>query len=373
MRGVMVVGTRLDAGEALVAGAVAHAAGPGAHPHAVAAEFHAASPLIAARHQGVSFDPADLIARTQAAGAQDLLVVSAPGGLLAPLTARYSVRDLARDLGLPLVLAAPAAPGLVNDVRLALAAARGAGLAVAAVVLTGWPDPPNRVLLDERALLAEVTGIEPLVLPVAPPAATTATPAWPVAEWADATAPAAAPGGAAEAAPVAEPLTLDPYETWRPRNVGDPRGTPRPQIMQALLEIVAAEGPVTASRAYSIYNKASGGKKLTSVARAPLSSAAYWLAKEDKLHITREADIPWQGDDVLRLPDTPAVRVRELGPRTLEEVPLDEIAELVRRLRGAQGLEGDAELKRAVLSTYGLKRLTAKADEYLGLALDLAR
>ena len=31
-----------------------------------------------------------------------------------------------------------------------------------------------------------------------------------------------------------------------------------------------------------------------------------------------------------------------------------------------------AELKRAILSTYGLVRLTGRADEYLGLAIDLA-
>ena len=58
-------------------------------------------------------------------------------------------------------------------------------------------------------------------------------------------------------------------------------------------------------------------------------------------------------------------RVRELGPRELEEVPLDEIAELMRRLGGGPR---EAGLKRAVLDTYGLVRLTGRADEYLGLA-----
>ena len=367
MRGLMVVGTRLGAGEGEVAGAIAAAVGAEARRLDVGPDLRTpASPMIAARHQGESFEPAQIVGRAAGDG---FLVASAPGGLLAPLTARYSVRDLARDLGMPLVVAAPAAPGLVNDVRLTLSAARGAGLAVAAVVLTGWPEPPSRVLLDERALLSEVTGFEALPLGHGElPAAAWAGTAAPATAAAEATAP-----GDALAAPEPEPLALDPYETWRPRNVGDPRGTPRPQIMAALLEIVAAEGPMTAARAYAIYNRASGGKKLTAVARAPLSSSAYWLAKEEKLHITREADIPWQGDDVLRLPDTPAIRVRELGPRTLEEVPLDEIAELVRRLRDTQGIDGDEALKRAVLSTYGLKRLTGRADEYLGLALDLAR
>jgi hypothetical protein len=142
--------------------------------------------------------------------------------------------------------------------------------------------------------------------------------------------------------------------------------------MAALAEIVAAEGPIRATRAYALYNRASGGRKLTNVARAPLSSAVYWLAREGKVVLTPESEIPWQGDDLLRLPDTPAVRVRELGPRTLEEVPLDEIAELIRRLRSQRGLTDPAELKRAVLSRYGLVRLTTRADEYLTLAIDLA-
>jgi hypothetical protein len=66
------------------------------------------------------------------------------------------------------------------------------------------------------------------------------------------------------------------------------------------------------------------------------------------------------------------VRVRELGPRALDEVPLDEIAALVGRLRSARGVTGETDLKRGVLGAYGLVRLTTHADEYLGLALRLA-
>jgi hypothetical protein len=139
-----------------------------------------------------------------------------------------------------------------------------------------------------------------------------------------------------------------------------------------MLEIVGAEGPMTATRAYALYNRASGGRKLTSVARAPLSSSIYWLAQERNVVLVSKGEIPWQDDDVVRMPDSPAVRVRELGPRTLEEVPLDEIAELVRRLRTAGAARDPDGAKRAVLNAYGLVRLTSRADEYLGLALSLA-
>jgi hypothetical protein len=141
--------------------------------------------------------------------------------------------------------------------------------------------------------------------------------------------------------------------------------------MEAMLEIVAAEGPLRATRAYALYNRASGGKKLTTIARAPLSSALHWLAQERRVTLVRRDEIPWQDDEIVRMPDQPAVRVRELGQRTLEEVPLDEIAELMRRLAGAGTPRDDASLKRAVLTTYGLVRLTQRADDYLGLAVGL--
>ena len=207
-----------------------------------------------------------------------------------------------------------------------------------AVVIAGWPEEPARTLLDERALLEQRAGVPVLTLPAAATrdseALATAARRWPVADWArTASTP---PPGVEAAAP--QRVTLDPYVAWEEHHVGDPRSTPRAAIMAAMLDIVGVEGPMTASRAYAVYNRASGGRKLTTVARAPLSSAIYWLAQERKVVLVRREEIPWQDDDVVRMPDSPAVRVRELGPRGLEEVPLDEIAELVRRLRAARGI-----------------------------------
>ena len=225
------------------------------------------------------------------------------------------------------------------------------GSPVAAFVIAGWPDPPGRVLLDERVLLYEVTDLPVLTL------APGERPDWPVEDW-KATEPLAGAGAGRSRSASA----LEPYREWQGESPGDPRSAPRPRIMEAMLDIVAAEGPVLASRAYAIYNKAAGGKKLTSVARAPLSNSIYHLAREGKVVLVHEDEIPWQGDDLVRLPDTPPVVVRELGPRELVEVPLDEIAELMRRL-GPQD-----DLKRAVLNTYGLVRMTARAEQYLTTA-----
>ena len=353
MQGLLVAGTGPGAREADVAAAL------GAPTLVRAGADGDAPPLLAARHAGDDLAPAALVAEARTA-AEPVVVVTS-GGLLAPLAERYANRDLASELKLPVVIAAPAAPGLLNAALLALEAARGAGLAAPAVVLTGWPEQPGRVLLDERALLERLAATDVVT--------DADSGAWRTDHW-FAAEPGAAPS--ADGAPPPARVTLDPYEAWEEHPTGDPRETPRTQIMRTILEIAAAEGPMRAGRAYALYNRASGGKKLTSVARAPLSSAVYWLAQERRIVLTRRDEIPWQDDDLIRLPDTAAVRVRELGPRTLEEVPLDEIAELIRRLRAARGIEDAMEMKRAVLSAYGLVRLTTRADEYLGLALDLA-
>ncbi|HEX8208073.1 MAG TPA: AAA family ATPase [Solirubrobacteraceae bacterium] len=290
------------------------------------------TPAIAARHAGREHDPAKL-----RESASEAAVVGLVGNPVAPLTPRYSLRDLALELGAPVVVAVAAEPSLTAQARLYAEAVRAVGLPVAATIIVSWPDPPGRVLLDERVLLYEVTEIPVLTL------SDGETPDWPVEDWKQVEV-----GGV----PAAQRITLEPYREWEGESPGDPRSAPRPRIMEAMLEIVAAEGPMLATRAYTVYNKAAGGKKLTSVARAPLSNSIYHLAREGKVVLEGE-------DEVVRLPDTPAVVVRELGPRELIEVPVDEIAELMRRL-GPQD-----DLKRAVLNTYGLVRMTARAEQYL--------
>jgi len=172
-------------------------------------------------------------------------------------------------------------------------------------------------------------------------------------------------GGAAARAPAVD---LEPYRAWETRPVADPRTAGADARMPILMEIVEAEGPILARRAFGLYTRAGGGKKLTTAVKAPLAGAAWRLKIQDRLEIGREGATTIDDDDVLRIAGSAPVVVRELGPRTLEEVPLDEVAELMERLTEA----GAVDLKRAVLDTYGLVRLTGRADEYLERALELA-
>ncbi len=125
-----------------------------------------ASPHLAAEMAGERIEPQRLIEGAQsAADAGDFLVCEGVGGLLVPLDADYSVRDFARELGMPLVVAASPGLGTINHTLLTLEAARAAGLDVACVVLTPWPPDPGEIERSNRQTLDEVGGAPVAVLP----------------------------------------------------------------------------------------------------------------------------------------------------------------------------------------------------------------
>ena len=103
------------------------------------------APAVAARLEGreVSFERVLECARELARRHAALLVEGA-GGLLTPLTERHGYADLARALGLPVLVVARAGLGTVNHAALTCEALRARGIEVAGVVLnraTAASDP----------------------------------------------------------------------------------------------------------------------------------------------------------------------------------------------------------------------------------------
>jgi len=126
----------------------------------------ALSPHLAAELIGEEIAPERLRAAAAAAGAgADLLVCEGVGGLLVPLAPSYLVRDLAADLGYPLVVVAAPGLGTINHTLLTIEAARSANLDVRAVVLNPWPDQPSRLELSNRETVAELGEVEVHTLP----------------------------------------------------------------------------------------------------------------------------------------------------------------------------------------------------------------
>jgi dethiobiotin synthetase len=140
------------------------------------------SPHLAAALAGEQIEPARLLAAARAAAADaDELVCEGVGGLLVPLAAGpYLVRDLAVDLGLPLAIAAAPGLGTINHTLLTIAAARAAGLEIAAVVLTPWPGEPGEIERSNRETIAALGEVEVRTLPWLDLAAPDG---WPALSW----------------------------------------------------------------------------------------------------------------------------------------------------------------------------------------------
>lgn len=184
LRGVFVTGTDTEVGKTYVAAAicaalrergvpvVAHkpvvtgtdedgptdhgrlAAASGGDPRAVTPHVFgpALSPHLAAELAGQQLSLEAMAAAARAAaGEGDTLIVEGVGGLLVPLTAEATVRDLAVALGLPLIVVARAGLGTINHTLLTLEAARAAGLEVRGIVLTPWTE--NVMTVSNRATI----------------------------------------------------------------------------------------------------------------------------------------------------------------------------------------------------------------------------
>jgi dethiobiotin synthetase len=124
------------------------------------------SPHYAAELAGETIEPARLL---DAARTDRLIVAEGVGGLMVPITPGYLVRDLAVDLGLPVVIAARTGLGTINHTLLTIDAARAAGLLVAGVVMTPWPAEPAPIEASNRATVERLGGVPVSELPPTDP------------------------------------------------------------------------------------------------------------------------------------------------------------------------------------------------------------
>ena len=143
------------------------------------------SPHYAAELYGRPIEPARILeaarAATEGAG---VLVCEGVGGLMVPITPDYSVRDLAVDLELPVVVAARTGLGTISHSLLTVEAARTAGLTVAAVVMSPWPDRPEPIERSNRETIERLAGVPVSGLPATTRARLAAAgDALPIARW----------------------------------------------------------------------------------------------------------------------------------------------------------------------------------------------
>jgi dethiobiotin synthetase len=122
-----------------------------------------AAPTVAAAAEGGRVDLARIeAAHAELAARHDMLVVEGAGGLLVPLDESHDMADLARKLGLAIVVCARASLGTINHTRLTLEVLEARGLECAGVVISHGAGPISAA--DEANLQDLRDRLGPLLL-----------------------------------------------------------------------------------------------------------------------------------------------------------------------------------------------------------------
>jgi very-short-patch-repair endonuclease len=175
-----------------------------------------------------------------------------------------------------------------------------------------------------------------------------------------------------EARPVATTKGLEPFVAWQPRRLPDPHTARLADLIGGLREIVAAEGPIVARRAYELYIRSTGGQRVGKALKHTLNRAAADAVRHGILDQIDNGE-PGQVDKTLYMPKTAAVVMRTRGDRDLEDIPETEVAALAAQILAHYEWMEDEPLKRRLLDSYERSRLTANASAFLDRCIALAR
>ena len=127
------------------------------------------APTAAARASGQGFDRAAVFtAFCELRSRHEILLVEGIGGLLVPLEATWTVRDMAREMAAPVVIVSRNALGTINHTALTCEAALSAGLEVRGIVLNSTEAPEGDESTETNAAEIEaLTGV-PVVARLGP-------------------------------------------------------------------------------------------------------------------------------------------------------------------------------------------------------------
>jgi dethiobiotin synthase len=87
------------------------------------------------------------------------VLVEGAGGFLVPILASYDFRDLAKELGLSVIVVAANRLGVINHTRLTVESIRNAGLECSTVILNHPPGPEDLSQLTNQSLLEHLLNV----------------------------------------------------------------------------------------------------------------------------------------------------------------------------------------------------------------------
>jgi hypothetical protein len=90
---------------------------------------------------------------------REIVLVEGAGGWEVPITETYFISDLAKDLGLPVILVAANRLGALNHILLTLAAIKAKGLTCAGIILNQLEDEMDTPMITNKGILAALTDV----------------------------------------------------------------------------------------------------------------------------------------------------------------------------------------------------------------------
>ena len=117
-------------------------------------------PSVAAEQAGLTIQPERIIEVFHTIADQhDVTLVEGAGGLLVPLVGRYSFADLARDLGIPILVVVGSKLGALNHTLLTLHCIQSRALPLAGYILNHPTPTTDDAITTNAATLAGLTDV----------------------------------------------------------------------------------------------------------------------------------------------------------------------------------------------------------------------
>ena len=153
------------------------------------------------------------------------------------------------------------------------------------------------------------------------------------------------------------------------RNLMDTGEAATEEILKGFEEVIAAEGPMLSNRMFNLYAKSGGLSKLTSQAKKRFSQALKAGGLNGRFGF--EQDPGHEGVVILLWkPGTEKVVARELGNRSVMDVPMSELEQVLFDLAAETGAEKEEPLFKEAAKLYQINRLSDAAGKRVRMAYD---
>ncbi len=161
---------------------------------------------------------------------------------------------------------------------------------------------------------------------------------------------------------------LAPYASFEGQAGPDPRSANLLQVSDGLCRIIEQEGPILAKRAYDVYLRGCGIRRMGGELKKLMNRALQATIRSGRVVKEDEWEMGGLVRLIVRTSDAPPIMARARGPRKFEEIPPSEMQLVARQLLADYNEEmesgSEAHLKE-VLATFDLKRLTKPVAETL--------